>query len=339
MAGNIFLFFGADTYSMNEKISFWKSEFIKKHGGDINLDEMDGAVVVSGSLVSILTAVPFLGEKRLVIVRDYMAKYKTRGDENDQKKNPALEDQKKTAELIEKIPEFCIVVFAERSVPDKRSSLYKRLQKHGTLMEFNPLEGSKLLAWIQRETKKLGVEIEQKAALTLMDLVGGDLFRMGNEIRKLASFADYRAINENDIDLLVDTTLDTSIFKLTDALALKNARQCLGILEQLIESGEDPHMILFMIIRQFRLMIQIKDFASHRVSQNEMISKLGVHPFVVKSTLNQCNAFSFEKLSEMYAHLLDIETKMKTGKIKTLVGDQRELTLALDRLVLKACGK
>jgi len=111
---NLFLFFGEDTFSVNEKASFWQSEFCKKHGGDTNLEILEGEKINAGMIESFISSIPFLGEKRLVVVKNYIAD----GDPDD---------QKKTSAIIEKLPDFTILVFIETEGVDKRNSLFKKL--------------------------------------------------------------------------------------------------------------------------------------------------------------------------------------------------------------------
>ena len=300
----------------------------------MNLEVLDGTAIDGNQIESAISSAPFLGDKRLVIIKNYLSANKV--NEEGQEKSP---DQRKTSTVLDNVPDFCVLVFAENNSPDKRLSLYKKIKKIGQLVEFPTISGTKLLSWIQKEVRKLNADIEERAAITLSELVGGDLSRMSNELGKLSNYAEHRKINDKDIELLVDTALVTSIFKLTDALATKNSKRCIKIMHQLIDSGEDLHHILFMIIRQFRMILQVKDFMAHKTGKNEIITKLGVHPYAVSATMSQCGSFSFSELQDLYGRLLEIDKQMKTGGIKTFVGDNRELVLALDRLILGVCNK
>jgi len=132
---NLFLFYGEDTYSANQKVKFWRDEFEKKYGGDVNIAMLEGKSLISADFESDIHSTPFLAEKRLIIVKDFL------------EKGPK-DEQKKVAELLEgEIPEFCIIVFIENKLPDKRVSLYKKLNKVGQLEEFKPLMGPQLMKY------------------------------------------------------------------------------------------------------------------------------------------------------------------------------------------------
>lgn len=317
---NLFFFFGDDTYSLFQKINHWKSEFTKKHG-DTNLEVLNGNDLTAEYIKQAVETMPFLGEKRLIIVKNFISE----GDS---------EEQKKTAEIFEKeIPDTCVIVFIETSQIDKKVTLFKRLKKYAQTTEFLALSGFELTEWVIKEVNKNGGIIDQNAALYLASAVGGNLWALSNDIQKLCAYCEKRPITIIEIELLVNANLHTSIFQLTDAIAQKNAKLSLETLHNLIESGEDLIRILFMIIRQFRLIIQVKDLKERGLRENEIIGKLKEHPFTIRNTMRQSGNFQIQTLKKIYNFLLDIDVKLKTGKIKLLATDRRDLTLALDRFI------
>lgn len=321
----VFLFHGDDTYTHREKLRFWQQEFEKKYGGDINVNILSGRDATAQELFQICSAVPFLGEKRFTVIKNFLSE-------------GAKDEITKMAELLEKIPDFCVLIFSETGALDRRIGLYKKIQKQGKVMEFPALTGSKLIAWIEKTVGRCQGKIEKEATLALTELLSGDLYRLENEIAKLAAYARGREITKADIDLLVDVKLETSIFRLTDGIGQKNTRTALLALHQLIETGEELPRILYMIMRQFRIILCVKDLAEQRLGRDEIVSKLKEHPFVISNTLNQAKNFSTEQLARAYELLIDIDTKLKTGGIKIFAGDNREFVLALDRLVLELCN-
>ncbi len=320
----IFLFFGDDTLSHREKLVFWQTEFEKKYGGEMNVSAFEGKHVSANEIFQACSAMPFLAEKRFTIVKQFLSEGR---------------DEEKTAmaELLEKIPDFSILIFSETGPVDRRIGLYKKIQKIGKLMEFPALTGSKLLGWIQKQVESHGGTIEKDAVIFLSELVSTDLYRLKNEIAKLVGYAGTRPITKRDIELLVDAQLTTSIFRLTDGIGQKNRRLAIETLHQLMESGEDLHRILFMIMRQFRIITGVKDLSEQGLSRDAMVAKLKEHPFVIANTVSQARNFTLDQLKRAYELLIDIDTKIKSGGIKILAGDNREFVLALDRLVLNLC--
>jgi DNA polymerase-3 subunit delta len=101
-------------------------------------------------------------------------------------------------------------------------------------------------------------------------------------------------------------------------------------LHRLLDLGENALGLLAMIVRQFRLMIQVKYLQEKNVPAPEIPKALGQHPFVMEKIGQQARNFTMEQLERIYSHLLDLDVGIKTGE----VGD----VLALDLLVAELAG-
>ncbi|MBU1446261.1 DNA polymerase III subunit delta [Patescibacteria group bacterium] len=322
---NVYLFFGEDTYSANQKVKFWRNAFEQKHGGDMNIAILEGKKLTSSILESDIQSTPFLAEKRLIIVEDFLS----RG---------IKDEQKKVVDVLEKnLPDFCVIVFIENQLPDKRSSLYKKLNKVGHVEEFKLLMGIQLTNWIQKTAIKNELALSPNLADYLGRVAGSDLWNLSNEINKLKTYSQTNQITKEVIDNLVHPNLSTSIFKFTDFLAHKNVKGAINTMDILMESGEEIVKIIFMIVRHFRILIQVKDLMSRNNQKPEIISKLKQHPFAITQMMQQSPNFSSEKLREIYKSLLQIDIDMKNGKIKILTDDKKELLLATHQFIINVC--
>ena len=324
---NVHLFFGEDTYSSTQKLNFWRDQFEKKYEGDINIAVLEGKGLESKNLESDIQSAPFLADKRMVIVKDFLAK-------------GSKDEQKKVAEILEgEIPDFCIIIFIETiKLPDKRVSLFKKLNKVGNLEEYKALMGPELNRWINDKSNEIGLKMNSQIASYLGEVAGSDLWNLHNELQKLKTYSKTQPITKEAIDQLVHPNLTTSIFKFTDYIAQRNAKGSMRTLNILIESGEDIMKIIFMIVRHFRILIQVKDLVDRGNPKSEIISKVKEHPYTISTTMQQSPNFSAETLHNIYEALLGIDIGIKTGKIRMLADDKKEILLALDQFVLKVCG-
>lgn len=324
---NVYLFFGDDTYSAHNKMIFWRKEFEKKHGGDMNVEILEGKLLSANDFRSDIQSAPFLADKRLVIVKDFLSK----GNKDE---------QKKVAEILEEgLPNFCVIVFIEYGSPDKRASLYKKINKVGHPEEFKAFMGPDLMRWIQKRAQEIGLNITPQIANHIGEQAGSDLWNLSNELEKLKTFSQGNPITKEAIEDLVHPNLSTSIFKLTDYLAQRNAKGSLRTLDILLESGEDMMKIIFMIVRHFRILIQVKDLMDRGNRKPQIIGKIKEHPYTVSTAMQQSPNFSFDTLREIYEALLQIDIGMKTGRIRMLADDKKEMLLALEKFVLEVCHK
>lgn len=337
---NLFLFTGEETYLLNNQINDWKSAYTKKHG-DMNLEILDGAEIPLNELMAAAIAMPFLSEKRLIFIHGLPDAPKTRNKNKVTKKDEKRdEDLKRFGENLKNIPESSIVVFVQPN-PDKRFSFYKKLMKEAEVKEFDLLQGGMLISWIQNEVKKKGCTIDYGTAEYLSTLAGLGLWRLSSEINKITSHSPGEAVNKTLIDQLVVPTLEANIFHFTDALGAKNSKKAIRKLHETMAAGENLRPVFYMIVRQFRLLLQGSGYMANNPNGNSIsfASSLKLHPFVAKNTLEQVRRFNLRELKKSYAELLDIDTSLKTSKIRTTVDNQDELALAIERFILGFCGR
>lgn len=320
---SVFLFYGENTFSSFEKLNHWKSEFAKKYG-DTNIEQIESDDLDIGKFATDISSVPFLAEKRMIIIKNFLKKAKA-------------EEQKRVAEILESTQDFCLVVFYEDSPPDKRTSLYQKISKIGEVTEFPIPSLKEIISAILEKSKHENIKISPKTTEYLADYCSRNLWTIKNEVEKLKTFADGKEITKEMIDNLVIPSINSSIFKLTDAIALKDNKDSVKTLRNLIESDEELTMIFFMIVRHFRLMIQIKELVDKKDPPFAIAKRLSIHPFVAQTISRQCKNFTEDQLKNIYQKLLKIDTDFKTGNIRITRGDQSEYELAIEKFILECC--
>jgi len=184
---------------------------------------------------------------------------------------------------------------------------------------------AQLTQWILKEAKTREFIISPTVANYLSQHCGNELWRISSELEKIGVFAGENPITQAIIDDQVTPSLSASIFKLTDLLSERNSKESLKILQILKDSGEDLTRVFFMMVS--------KNEPSHSITK-----RLKQHPFVIQKTSSQAKNFTSEQLETIYEKLLEIDTKFKTGQIKTYQGDDREFQLAIEKLIIDCCS-
>lgn len=320
----VFLFHGDDGYSCNETLQNWKEKFIEKYGEDA-LEVVDGKTLDTSSFITNIESLPFLSEKRLTIVKDFL------NDGHEEK-------QKKVAKHLAKAPDFNLIIFYESKDPDKRTSLYKALKKHGEIKNFPEKTPAETARWILEKAKQKEMKINFQTASHLCKYCGADLWKLSNELEKLKLFCGEKEVDEKTIEEICTPSLSASIFKLTDELAEKNEKEALKAMKNLLESGEDPLKIFFMIARHFRILVQVHEMVNKQMSLYAIKEKLNQHEFVIKKTSWQSKNFTFENLKSIYEKLLKIDIETKTGGIKSFGSDKRQFELAIEKFIIECCN-
>ena len=145
----------------------------------------------------------------------------------------------------------------------------------------------------------------------LVSLVGSDMWKLNNEINKLV-VEEEGVIEIDKIKELVSENFNDNIFELTDAVAEKNKKTFLYLLERHLRSGTDSSYLLSMLIRQFRILLQAKSILEENPYAN-LSTELKIPFFVEKKIKNQAGKYSLDQLKKIYGQLVAIDIELKTS--------------------------
>ena len=182
-------------------------------------------------------------------------------------------------------------------------------------MVFEPIPKEKLPTWIKGEVKERGGAISLTAARYLSDHAGHDIWYVGSLMDQLVAYTKGREIELDDTQLFLEEKVDDNIFNMVDAIVAGNKKLGFQLLEAQRKKGEDDAYIYLMIVRQFRILLEMRDLfnRNENTTSSELAKELGLHPFVVKKSLPLIRKYSLDRLKTIYHQLLDIDTKTKTG--------------------------
>jgi DNA polymerase-3 subunit delta len=313
----IHLLYGSDEFARSEALAALKAN-VPPDLAELNLSVLDGKKLKLDTLIGSCEAFPFIAERRLVIVYDLL-KHQKAGKERD-----ALRA------YLERIPTTCDLVFVESEEFDKRGAVFTYLKKAAVTQEFLPKEGAELLRWLGGRAKLLDVKLDSAAAQRLIGYVGGDGRTLVNELGKLASYVGRGGqISAADIELLVQDSQEQNLFSFIDELSTRRRGAALQSLRRLFADGQAATYILFMIARQVRILLGVKELATQRLRPDDIATRLGQRPFVVRKALDQVRGFSDAELALLHDRVLELDHASKRGQIDAEAG--------LEILIVELC--
>ena len=313
----IYLLYGPDEYARSEALAALKAE-MPADLADLNLSLLDGKKLKLDALVAACEAFPFLADRRLVIVADLL-KHQRAGKERDELRA-----------YLDRVPATCNLVFVESEDFDKRSAVFTYLKKAGQTREFLPKEGADLLRWLAERATSLGAKLDPQAAQRLVGYVGADSRMLVNELGKLANYVGSGGrITADAVELLVQDRQEQSLFAFIDELSARRRGAALQSLRRLFEDGQAATYILFMVARQVRILLGVKELAAQRLRPDDIAAQLGQRPFVVRKALEQVRGFSDAELAQLHDRVLALDHASKTGRVEAETG--------LELLVAELC--
>jgi len=313
----LYVLLGQDDFSLRQTL-----EGIKKGIGDhdllpANITVLEGQQLPLAQLRSICETVPFLAEKRLVIVEGLLARFEPKGRSSPRKKTTQVTNQeneyKSLAACISKLPESTILVLVDGRVTSN-NPLLTELSGKAEVKRFPLLGDTGLQQWIKKQVKEEGGSISPQAVSLLAGLIGSNLWIMANEIKKLVLLTSGRRIEEEDVRTLVSYAQETNVFAMVDAILEFKPGIAEKLLQQLLREGAAPAYLLFMLARQVHMIVRARELRSQGEPEVEIQNRLGLPQFALRRTLEQAGRHPLSRVIEVYHKLLETDLAIKTGK-------------------------
>ena len=317
----LYIFHGPDDFTCNETIAALQAAMGDPSLADLNMTVFERDTTL-GEIRHNTDSMPFMADKRLVIVKGYISAIKGKSREIE-----ALVD------YLGNVPATTDLVLVEADILDKRSPVLKAATAaNATISVFAGPNRNNLQGWVFNRVKDNGAQIDSGAAQLLGQLVGPNLRTLNSEIEKLTLYVgEDRPIQRQDVELLVPYTEDAENFGLANAIGQQNAQRAYDQLHKMLDEGKHPMAILGSIATQIRGLLEVKDMAERGMSPREIAEKKEwKNDYAAKMRLREASRFSMGRLEEILALLLEIDLSIKTGRIDGL--------LALDMLIARLCA-
>jgi len=316
-----YLFQGEEEYIKEKALSALRKRLLPEGFEPLNetvLQNPGAAAIVEAALT-----LPFMSERRLVVVHEYGLLYPSKAGES-------ADEVDKLMKYLENPMQTTCLVFYCKAAPDARKKLVKLLQKHAEIVRFEPLSDATLARWIQSQARPKDISYDD--AMLLAFTAGRELMTLSKEISKLVAYSGERGeITREDIKRIVTPSLECTVFQMVDALTAGMEGEAFEYLTAMLKNGEPRIRILSIITRQYRNLLQLSLLLSDHVPESQIAQRIGIPPFVVRKLKRQAREEGAERLKKKLSLCVDTDYAIKSGKMRE--------DAALDRAMLLLCGR
>lgn len=281
---------GANSLLLHEQLNQLVTAFTKTYG-EFGLERLDASEVDYAKLAESVQAMPFLADKRMVIIES-----PTLNKELAEKIDKLLDGVSDQTELIFVEPKF-----------DKRSVLYKTLQKRTEFQEFTELDERALTTWLIGQAKAGQGELRSADAQYLVQRIGTDQLRLKNELDKLLLYQP--KITRETINLLTEATPQSTVFSLLDAAFSGHPKKALDLYQEQRQLKVEPQAILAMITWQLHVLALLKTAGDRSVDGIAKEAKL--NPFVVRKSQAIARRLTLPELKALVRRTLTLDIRLK----------------------------
>lgn len=330
----IHLLYGDDDFTIGEAVASMKGDIGLADLRDVNTTVLDGRQVGFDEMAAICTVVPFLADKRLVLVEGLFSRFERRGrarpSSEDRAGKPALGEWEELAALLGRVPETTDLVFVDGFLSSS-NPLLRAVRKLVAARVFSRPSAGEIRQWIRSRAVTGGIDIDSRAIDTLAQTVGNDLRVIVGEMEKLSLYRSGETITHEDVADMVSYARDASIFAAVDAILEGRSAAAVRMVHQILQSGRPASYILSMLARQVRLLILAKDLRARRVPASEHGRRLGLSSYPLRKTMEQQAKLSPQRLVQIHRRLLEADLNIKSSSL--------DEGLVLDMLVAELASR
>lgn len=286
---------------------------IGEGSSDLARSVYEGESAKWAEIIDDLETLPFLAPRRLVIVDDadtFVTRYRETLEEY-------LASPRRTGVLVLDVKSWKSNTRLAKALPDAATITCKAP------------DVSRLPAWCSQWARaQYGKQISSSAASLLVELVGGDMGVLDQELAKLATYVGAAPqIEATDVDTLVSHSRVESAWKMLDAIAEGDKANAFTTLYYLLDQGEDPFAIFGAVSWQLKRLAQVARLTRLGQSVGSAMSRASVPPFAQKRLEQQLRQLGPRAL-QIYGWLLEADSTMKSSGGLTP-------SMVLERLLVK----
>ena len=296
---SIYLLYGEEDYLKRLYKKRFKSALVAD-GDNMNYTLFSGNSIDTKELIGIADTMPFMVEKRLIIVEE-SGFFKKSNEE--------------LAEYLKKVPEETCIVFIENEI-DKRGKVYKAVSKYGCIEELKTPDEAQLKKWVAATLQKNGKKIRSSTVDFFIARVGNSMSSLESEMDKLIAYTGKRDVIEDaDIEAISSVHLSNTVFDLVDAVSSGKSKKAMDLYGEMLSAKEPAMRILFLIVREFGALLATKEISRTTRDKKTIAAAIGKPFFTVGKYQSAAARFTTNKLKNAIEECIELEEAVKTGKI------------------------
>ncbi len=299
----VYLIHGSEDYFISKGVDLLVENVVVPAERSFNLDIFEGTEATSETVLSSMLSFPLVGAHRLTVVRRF--------DKMDRKYRLDVADH------ISDLPDTNILCLVAGEIKLSEEP-YKKISATAETLTFNRLTGDDLVEFLAEAAGNLGKEMSSGAIDLLIDFTGDSVGDLMAELEKLNLYVgDRKKIDIDDITSVVGKSRTFNIFELQRAIGQRNSKRAQEIAVKMLESGEKPVYINYMLSRYFLNLLQVKHLVAKGTNSKDIVTSVfGRWNSHINDYTSAAKIFSIKEIKDALATLLDVDLKLKTGGYK-----------------------
>ncbi len=230
----VYLLMGEEPYFIDALCEKLATTVLDEAERSFNQIMLYGRDTDGGTVASYCRQIPMMGNYEVIIVKEAQ-----RLDRPELLASYTAKPQKSTI----------LVICHKEKNADRRQQLYKTCAANGVVFESVRPRDYEIKEWLGGFVRSKGMEIDPSSIELLVNHLGTDISRIGNELSKLTVSlpADNRRITTDTIEEYIGISKEFNNFELCKAVATKDIRRALTIADHLSRNPKEYPLLLTIL--------------------------------------------------------------------------------------------
>lgn len=340
----LYVIYGSDQLARRDAFDKLKAELDKDGSLATNSATFDARQTTPQEVMAACDTVPFLGDRRLVVVEDLLQQgsrvKKGRKRAPSRAAKPEVTDDPTDeggvwaaiADYVPRMPATTTLVLLDDDVPSS-NGLLVAIGPLGKVEHCVPPSERDLPGWVMSRAKKIGLKLDAPAARVLAELIGPDPLTLASELEKLLAYSAGNVVRDADVRELVSRAKEHKGWELADAVLDGQGAKAARVLNELLEDGQPAALLLATVAGRYRRIAIVRDMLDRGEPGTAIARRIGAKMgFGLDKLIDQAQRTPYAAIRDGYARLIQAELDLKRGITGGLMDDRLALELAVQEL-------
>ena len=297
----IVLITGESILLINEKIN----EIVKDNKNitsfDMNANTIEDVLLEAGYF-------SMFEEEKFIIVRN--ANFFGSGKLNEKEADSLLK-------YFENPNSLSNIIFICSEKIDSRKKITKALKEKYEMITIPTLKYYEIENRVEKYFGKEGYKIDKDTVKYIVANSLNNYDLVMNEVEKIILYYNHPSyIKKSDVENIVSKSMNTNNFLFVNAIIDGDLEKSLALLKDLKTMKVEPTILISLIARDIRIMLNIKKLLEENKREYEILNELKLMDWQLEKYLKKAFPYKIKELEEWLVKLTKLDLKIKSGKLE-----------------------
>lgn len=315
-----YFFFGSESLLMDEALQRLKEAVLEPGAADFNYDLFRSGddSIDWQAFADALTSLPLISSRRLIVLKQVGKALRAKGIAGLLEKAVTYPSQDRFLLLMEDESEL-------------KGAQLKKLAEHCIVVHFAVPKPQELQKYLRNFAERFGKEISEEALSRILTDSSPNLRDLCFKLENLVFYTgDKKTIEVQDVEECTAFSREIEIFKLLQAVGLRDAADARSTLQRLLQSRADLNALIFLLYRQTWALYRMKFLQEKKAPLSQWQTQLNIQPpFLEKRYREYVGRYSRSELGRALEAIAEADLDRKASALS----DDRIYWCLLERLL------